>query len=425
MDASKHHIIIAGGGAAGLMCAMKLLKTGNRVTLLEASNRLGGRIRTLHDGPFDRPVEAGFEFIHGNLPLTMELLNEANIDYKPVKGVMGRIVNGEWKAQDDFTLGWKELIEEMNEVREDVTVDEFLEKKFSGNKYAQLRTSVIRFAQGFDLADTSKASVLALREEWMEEGDEQYRIRGGSDQLIRYMEDNCRRSGGIIHTSAAVKEIQWQKHQLTVVTTDGKRYFGNKLIITVPLGILQAEPAAIEFLPAIDDYLTAARKIGFGSVVKICLQFKEPFWEEKKKNLGFIFAETPVPTWWTQFPSSYPLLTGWVGGPQAWQLEKNDEDAILQLALQSLSTIFRHTIDELKQLLTASYIANWHNDVFTRGAYSYNTVESGKVQELFSIPIQDTIFFAGEAFYSGSSPGTLEAAFVSAKNVLEKLMNNE
>ncbi|HET9824978.1 MAG TPA: FAD-dependent oxidoreductase, partial [Chitinophagaceae bacterium] len=145
------------------------------------------------------------------------------------------------------------------------------------------------------------------------------------------------------------------------------------------------------------------------------------FWQEKKKNLGFLFAEAPVPTWWTQLPSSYPLLTGWAGGPQAWKFEDKRDDEILQLAIESLSMIFKKSIEELKQALTASQIANWRNDPFTKGGYSYCTVESEKAQELFNIPIEDTIYFAGEAFYTGPSPGTVEAAFVSAKNVVEMM----
>ena len=425
MNGSKHDIIVVGGGAAGLMAASELLKQGNRVTILEANDRLGGRIHTIRDAAFKRPVERGCEFVHGNLPLTVQLLKEGNIEYKPVRGTMGRVGNdGEWKTQDDFTVGWKELIEHMNEVRDDVTVDEFLQRNFSDDKYKQLRTSVLRFAEGFDLADTSKASVLALREEWMEE-DEQYRVPGGNDQLIHYLEKKCREARGVIHTSIIVTAINWKRNEVTVVTENGQTYYGNKVIVTVPLGVLQAEVPVINFQPAINEYVDAAKKIGFGSVVKILFQFKESFWEGKKKNIGFLFAETPIPTWWTQLPSDYPLLTGWAGGRQAWALEEKDDSSIHQLALQSLSTIFKKAIGEVEGLLTASHIANWRNDRFSKGGYSYSTVESVKVQELFSTPIHDTIYFAGEAFYNGPSPGTVEAALVSAKNVVERMMDDE
>ena len=422
MSETKHDIIVVGGGAAGLMAAAELLKQGNRVTILEANDRLGGRIHTIRNASFKRPVEAGCEFVHGDLPLTVQLLKAANIEYKPVRGTMTRVGNdGEWKTQDDFAVGWKDLMEQMNEVTDDVTVDEFLRRNFSDDKYKQLRTSVLRFAEGFDLADTSKASVLALREEWMEEEDEQYRVPGGNDQLIYYLEKECREANGVIHTSAIVTNINWKRSEVRVVAQNGQTYHGNKIIVAVPLGVLQAEPAVINFQPLIKDYVDASMKIGFGSVIKVLLQFKESFWEEKKKNIGFLFANTPIPTWWTQLPSDYPLLTGWAGGPQAWMLETRDDITIQQLALQSLSIIFQRSADDLEGLLTTSQVANWRNDPFTKGGYSYCTVESVKAQELFDTPIQDTIYFAGEAFYNGPSPGTVEAALASARNVVEKI----
>jgi monoamine oxidase len=271
------------------------------------------------------------------------------------------------------------------------------------------------------LADTSKASLLALREEWMEEEDEQYRVPGGFNQLINYLEQQCNELGGLIHISSTVSKITWQRDDVTVFTTDQKIYNSNKVIITASLGMLQTEPAII-FQPAIEDYVNAAKKIGFGSVIKILLEFKEAFWEEKKKNIGFLFANTPIPTWWTQLPSSYPLLTGWGGGSHARHLEGKDDKTILESALQSLSIIFKKPLAEIKQLLTASLIANWRIDPFAKGAYSYSTIESARAQKLFSTPIENTIFFAGEAFYDGPSPGTVEAALVSGKNVAEKIL---
>jgi monoamine oxidase len=422
IPSKTENIIIVGGGVAGLMAATQLLEQGYVVTILEASDRLGGRVHTIHNSSFEHAVERGFEFIHGNLPLTIQLLKEAGIEYKPVKGEMVRIVNGDWKTQNDFTIGWRELMERMNEIREDMTMSEFLEKNFSGNNYEELRKSVIRFAQGFDLADPSKASVLSLREEWMGEEEEQFRIPGGCDQLINYLEKKCTESGGTIHTSSAVTKIKWQKNNVIVTTADNKMYNGNKIVITISLGMILSEPPGISYEPLIDDYLIAAQKIGFGTVIKILLQFKESFWEEKKKNIGFLITNEIIPTWWTQLPSSYPLLTGWAGGPQAWQLENKDDKTILELSLQSLSNVFEKTVDELKQLLTASLIANWGKDPFAKGGYSYSMIESADAQKLFNDPIDDTIFFAGEAFYNGTSPGTVEAALVSGKNVAEKII---
>ena len=155
------------------------------------------------------------------------------------------------------------------------------------------------------------------------------------------------------------------------------------------------------------------------------LEFKEAFWEKKKKGLGFLFTSEIIPTWWTQSPSSYPLLTGWAGGPQAWALENKDDRTILDLALRSLSNVFQEKTEALKQMLQTSAVANWKNDLYSNGAYSYNLVESVQAKKLLNMPAGETIFFAGEALYEGPSPGTVEAALVSAKNVVEKIVRGD
>ena len=73
----KNKVIIIGAGAAGLMAARLLAEQGYTVTILEAQDRTGGRIHTLHDKSFAQPVELGAEFIHGNLPVTIGLLKES------------------------------------------------------------------------------------------------------------------------------------------------------------------------------------------------------------------------------------------------------------------------------------------------------------------------------------------------------------
>ena len=135
----------------------------------------------------------------------------AKLDCTPVKGKMFRIEEGEWKEQKDFAEGWKELMEKMNEVKQDLAFADFLNKNFRAEKYGDLRKTATRFAEGFDVADVKKASTLALRAEWMEEEDEQYRLPGGFDQLSDYLADECSKKGGGVLTSQKVKKIKWKK----------------------------------------------------------------------------------------------------------------------------------------------------------------------------------------------------------------------
>jgi monoamine oxidase len=415
-------ILIIGAGAAGLMAARMLSAAGYAVTVLEANDRTGGRIHTVQPEGFLQPVEEGAEFMHGKLPLTMQLLQEADIEYIPVEGKMIRVKKGQWSTQEDFTVGWNELMQRMKDLKEDMSLAAFLQKYFSDEKYTELRNSVQRFAEGFDGADISRASVLGMREEWMNEQDEQFRIRGGYQQIIHYLQQQCIANGCTIHTSCVVKKINWQQNSVQAITSNNTVFRGNKVIITVPLGVLQAAPGhstSLVFEPAIDDYMQAIQNIGYGAVTKILLQFSERFWLQHEKNIGFLLSGETIPTWWTLAPDTRPLLTGWLGGPQTEKLKHADNKTILQLALQSLASIFSIAEQQLHQLLTAWHIAKWQTNEYYLGAYSYSTLQTTAARQLLNKPVDDTIYFAGEAIYDGISGGTVEAALVSGVGVGE------
>jgi len=416
----QQSILIIGAGAAGLMAARKLTAAGHAVTVLEAGNRLGGRIHTIQPPGFLQPIEEGAEFMHGKLPLTMQLLKEAGLTYQPVGGKMVRVKHGQWSTQDEFTVGWDELMHRLAHVQTDMTLADFMQQYFSTEKYTDLRNSVRRFAEGFDVADTHQVSVLALRDEWMHEQDEQYRIRGGYSRLINYLAHACTANGCIIQTSCIVKTIRWQPGRVEAITADGVTFMGQKAIITGSLGVLQAPPqhkTAISFEPAIDARMQAVQQIGFGSVVKVILQFAEPFWVKYEQDTGFLFSEEAIPTWWTQAPDRSAILTGWLGGPQTARFNNSSDKVVLQQAIQSLANIFRQTAEQIKARMTASHVARWQTNDYCLGAYSYNKLFTTDARTLLHEPVQDTLYFAGEALYDGINGGTVEAAFVSAEEV--------
>src|ERR1700733_15154308 len=180
-------IVIVGAGACGLMAARELSGAGRKVVVLEAGDKAGGRIRTLRGDGFRSPVEAGAEFVHGQLPLTLELLRSAGLPVHPVKGKMINVRKGRWLGQGEVREGWGDLMEKMQQLGEDMPLSVFLSTRFSAEKYAGLRESVRRFAQGFDLADIHTASTMALYKEWSGDEEGQYRIDGGYGALIDWL----------------------------------------------------------------------------------------------------------------------------------------------------------------------------------------------------------------------------------------------
>jgi monoamine oxidase len=427
-------VLIIGAGAAGLMAAYKLSQKGKKIIVLEARGRTGGRIHTLSDQDFFKQAELGAEFIHGDLPVTLNLLKEAGIAYEHAGGEMLQYAGSKFTCNENFIEHWDLLIEKLKDLKADKSIGEFLTHEFSGEKYKSMRSSVTQYVSGYDTADVHKASAFALRREWLSEDDDaQHRVTNGYCSMINYLANSCKKAGGLIYLNSIVKNIDWETGKVKAITADGSQYSANKLILAMPLGVLQAgakEKCAVAFNPPIPKYLSAINKLGFGAIIKFLLEFDAAFWENEAvqknieknlQNMAFIISDQEIPTWWTQYPRRSSLLTGWLGGQPAEERKSKSTDELLQLALQSLSNIFKLKVDELKTRLVAWNIANWTTDPFTLGSYVYDTIEAPEARKVLIEAIDDTLYFAGEYLYDGPAMGTVEAALTSGAEVSEKI----
>jgi len=417
----KYDVIVIGAGATGLIATKHLREADFNVCLLEAGEMVGGRIATITEEGFSSSVEAGAEFIHGKLPLTFKLLKEAGISYEPVEGNMIGVKNGVWQ-QEEHDEDWNKFMKELNRLETDVTILEFLNEHFCQPEFIHLRQAVQRFAEGFDLADISKASILSVKKEWKDIDKKQYRIKGGYIQLTNYLLNSCRLQNVAINFNSCVNKIKFSKENVTVYTADNKNFNANKLIITVSAGVLQS--GSIQFEPTLTAHGIAIQSIGFGPVIKFLLEFKTSFWKEFDDDISFLLTDEEIPTWWTQLPAESNLLTGWLGGPKAAEKIFEQDEALLQTALQSLSSIFHMPPAMLREELVHHKIINWQTLQHIKGGYSYNTLGTEQAMRILSDPIDDTIFFAGEAIAGGDSQGTVESALQSGYAVANRLIKN-
>jgi monoamine oxidase len=416
-------VIIIGAGAAGMMAARILSTEGIPVLVLEARDRLGGRIHSTREPGFSFPVEAGAEFVHGDLPLTQTLLQEAGIPVLPSGGKMYRFDNGQWQRGYTPVIGWDEVITRMGELETDMPVLPFLETHFPGTSNEALRNAVRRFAEGYDLADIMVASTHALYNEWSKEESTQYRVQGGYSPMISFMAGAVEASGGRILLEAVVQGVTWEPGSVSVKLTDGRIFAGSALLVTIPLPFLQDHPFALPFTPALPDYRAAADALGYGSVIKILLQFQHAFWQDATPGLGFLLSDQPLPTWWTQSPGAEPLITGWFAGPRTKAFAQAPLEEIIALALNTLGAIFGIDPLELKDQLLAARVDDWSRDPFSLGAYSFPKVGDEAPRRLLNTPVAGTLFFAGEALYEGeATPGTVEAALATGVEAAKRIV---
>jgi monoamine oxidase len=432
-------ILIVGAGASGLMAAYELSAANREVIVLEAASEPGGRIRTLKGGPFLRPVEAGAEFIHGKLPITFGLLHEAGIAYQAVGGHMREFSKGKWvhgvqPSAAESSRVWDEMMQRMERLEQDMPLSSFLDS-LTEEKFKGPGRSMRRFAEGFDLADPKTVSTRFLYREWQQEDDGQYRIVGGYARMVDHLIEVCRRRGCCIHYSAQATDLVWEQGRVLIRTADGREFSGSKAIVTVSPAILQlpatsasstsasstAGSAGIRFSPSLDNHVRAAGKLGFGTVTKVFLQFTEAFWKGLDDQLGFIFSDQVVPTWWTQCPEPYPLLTGWVPGAVRNEMKPMTDEELIGQSLSSLASMFGMESTALRQRVTAACVVDWSAEPFIRGGYSFDTLESVEAKYFLSQPIDNTVYFGGEALYEGPAPGTVEAALANGKSVAEKI----
>jgi monoamine oxidase len=415
----QYDIIIVGAGASGLIAAWELALSGRKVLILEAKKRCGGRIHTIEDENFPIPVELGAEFVHGKLPITQMLVEKAGLRWEKVRGDLWQHYNGKWSQSEEQIPNESGVMKALDDLKEDMPISQFLDTYFQDNK--EVKEGLSSYVEGYYAGDIDKVSTFALREE-MQEGDErQYRIEGGYKMLVNYLVKVIEKKGVTIQLQTPVTSVEWQHNYVKLIAAN-KTFQADKVLITVPIGVLQAD--VIKFTPNLSVLQTALNGLGFGAAIKINLSFKTAFWQKKPKlkKLSMFFSDQIIPTWWTQYPKDLPVLTGWVAGGESKNLVYFKKEVLLEKALQSLSNLFDMPVKELRNNLKGWYVNNWAKGTYAKGAYSYDTLNGSEIKASMKTGIQNTIFFAGEGWFDGLELGTVEAALHNGREIAHTII---
>lgn len=431
-------VIIIGAGAAGLAAARSLTKQHVDVTVLEARDRIGGRIHTLHDDSLT--IELGAEFIHGKHPALMEILDAASL---PVSDVTQRhwfIDEGRISTSHEFWNKLTALMDLMDDKKPDQTFQSFLNNIPDTPEVKRAKEAATLFVEGFHAAESQRIGVHGLvkanEAEDSIDGEHDSRVVDGYERLMQVMHEEAVKAGCAFHLNTVVSEVDWGKNGVEVVCEDNQRFSAECVIVTLPLGVLQH--GSITFNPELPERTQdAIANLAMGHVVRVTLRFRERFWERLKlptkehlelPELGFIHCpDAPLPTWWTLSPIHAPILVGWTGGANAIKirnaLTSNYNEGVLEIGLNSLRQIFGVSASGLRDQLVSYHAHDWTGDPFSRGAYSYLPVNGLPAQETLSQPIDGVLFFAGEATsagHVGTVHGAIDSGQRAARQILER-----
>lgn len=422
----KADVLIIGAGASGLMAWKHLHSTGVNAVVLEARDRVGGRIHTIR-APAKTPVELGAEFVHGRPPASLDLLRRARLQYieTPDRRLIA-IRNGALQPLDDF---W-EIIEKIDgqlPKKSETTYAKFL-KNAEGSPFEKRIAK--SFVEGFNAARAEwiGTAAVALEDKAASkiEGERQFRVTKGYDALLSYIVRRLPKAN--LHLQTVVKEIRWKTGYVEVYAhrfCAPQIFCARRAIITLPLGVLRASRGAkgfVRFKPALPQKTQALKHLEMGHVQKIIIHFKKKFWSGHER-LGFIMEARgglDFPVWWPREPGNF--LTGWAGGPAAERLMKYSEKKIEECAFQSLAKIFAIPDSKLKELAQAVYHHDWTDDPFSLGAYSYQRIGGIEAARALARPVKNTLFFAGEATDSGGHSGTVHAALESGIRAAKEII---
>ncbi len=437
-------VIIVGAGVAGLSAAIELAEAGIAVVILEARDRIGGRVYTQHVPGCAAPIELGAEFIHGKAPEILDPLQKAGKEIVEVEGESW-CATPQGLTSCDFFSEIDEILDKMDDSSPDESFLDFLERCFPNRendpRVEESKQGATSYVSGFNAADPALVGVhwlvQEMRAEEKMEGTRAFRPKHGYDDLLELLRQRTRDLRVQIQTSTVVESIAWKKSsvQLHARSADGTSTLSaSAVLITVPLGVLKARPGergAIQITPALPaEKMRALDTVEMGDVIRVVLRFRERFWDSLRpsgdktlSDMSFLLSEDPwFPTWWTTMPEKHPIITGWAPFLAGRRLSGKDPSLITQRAVETLSRLMGVDDDTVENMLQGSYFHDWQSDPFSRGAYSYGKVGAVDAQRELAAPIENTLFFAGEATDTTGNNGTVHGAIASGHRAAHEIL---
>lgn len=440
-------VIVIGAGVSGLAAAGELARRGLSVAMLEARNRVGGRVHTILDSLYHAPVELGAEFIHGYAPEIWTPLQQKNTTIREVSGDTWCVEKGSLSPCGFFDqVG--EVLERMDPNQPDESFLSFVNRCCPNAENDPQQQAIKRrataYVAGFNAADPARVGVhwliQQMKAEERLEGDRAFRSERGYADLIEVFKHELKSENVSLHLETVVHSITWSDHSVQVYArgTEGLCEFAAPcVLITLPLSILQASAAGhgnVQFSPPLpDEKIDALKKLEMGKAIRVTFRFRRRFWNEihpigspdrTLETMSFLFSdEAWFPTWWTSMPEPLPFITGWAAFKSAEMLSGKSKEFVVDHGLKTLSALLQVDREVLAELFDEAYFHDWQSDPYSQGAYSYGMVGSSGASTALARPERNTLFFAGEATDATGNNGTVHAAIASGLRAAGEILS--
>lgn len=420
---SRHaKVIVIGAGISGLAAARTLADKNISVMILEARNRIGGRMWT--DSSLGVPLDLGASWIHGvnGNPIT-ELAKKFNAETVPTYDENEIVFHADGREMTSAEFLkierlYKSIYEETSEIAEDLDEDTSLQEIF-GEVIAKRNLSAeelrglnlyIQYETSLDYAaDPKNLSV------WEWDSDEEF-----SGQHVIFPQGYHQITNGLaqgldIRLNTEVTKIKYSQNGVELQTSNGI-FTSEKVVVTIPLGVLKQ--ASLKFEPPLpSSKQESINRLKMGLLNKVYLKFPKIFWDDVE-NISYV-GEWML---WLNYAAynGEPILLAFEGGEKASALEELSDDEIVASAMQTLRFLYGDEIPAPESFL----ITRWGKDKFSFGSYSFIPLfASGDDFDALFEPVDDVLFFAGEAT-SRKHFATVHGAYLSGVEVGRMVIGN-
>ena len=393
--------IVIGAGLAGLAAARALQRAGHEVVVLEARERIGGRVWTHAPWADGLRLDLGATWIHGVQGNPLSALADAaqaerrltDYDRAVIYHASGRRLS--LREEQRLAETKARVFTALRQAQRgaDASVRQTIEAALGTFAAASETGRFVDFILNADIEQEYAGDVERLSSHWYDHARE---FAGGDALFVQglgVLTDFLARDLPIEY-GRIVEAIDWRRAPVRIVTQD-TAFTADQVIVTLPLGVLQAE--RVRFLPVLPQAKRAAIKaLGMGVLNKCYLRFPSVFWPAEADWLEYI---APRAVAWTEWLSlarvlDTPMLLGFIAADRAIALEAWSDARIVADAMKTLRLIFGARIPDP----TDVSITRWGADPFALGAYSYNALgTTPQMRTTLAAPLQNRVFFAGEA----------------------------